>query len=312
MNKIDTASCLFFATLAESGSLSAAARRVGIDRSGVSRRLRELEASASAQLVMRDTRNMALTALGEAFYAQCVAVREQLARAQTVLHSHGGLVHGPLRVSAPPALTRAYLAPLFERFCRTYPAVSLDVSLQAGPVDLIDRQIDVAMRFTNEPEPHYVARPLAVTEWLLCASPVFLSQCGPIASPADLATQPWLGIRGRMEVCLQGGGEASRLLFASRVACADYGMLLTLCTNGLGVGMLPAYLACAPLNRGELVRVLPALRIDPTPGSTLYAITLQSRYMPPQVRTLVTYLKSELRLHSPEGLLPADTGAPAD
>jgi len=304
---MDAESFLFFATLAESQSLSDAARRLDIDRSGVSRKLKELEAQAHAQLVVRDTRNMALTALGEAYYARCVAVRDEMARAQDVLDSQTGFVHGPLHVSCPPAITRTLLARVLQNFCRMYPAVSLQMTLQAGPIDLIDKQIDVAIRFTNEPEPQYVARPLATTEWFLCASPALVG-AEPLTTTEQLALQPWLGIRSRMELSLQSPVGSHRMLRASRMSCGDYALLRDLCRDGLGVAMLPAYVASEGLADGSLVRVMTDFRIDPTPGSTLYAITLQSRYMPPQARALVAYLKEQVRLNAWDGLVAAAEG----
>lgn len=307
---MDTENFLFFATLAESQSLTDAARRLNIDRSGVSRRLKALEAQAHAQLVVRDTRNMALTTLGKAFYTRCAAVRDEIARAQDVLGSSAGLIHGPLHVSCPPAITRTLLAPVLRQFCHLHPAVSLQMTLQAGSIDLIDKQIDVAMRFTNEPEPQYVARPMATTDWLLCASPTLL-QGQALTTLEQLEALPWLGIRSRMEISLQGPDSPYRLMRVSRMSCGDYAMLRDLCHDGLGVAMLPAYVASKGLADGSLTRVLQDFHIAPTPGSTLYAITLQSRYMPPQARALVSYLKEQVRLNAWDGLTATDQPLPA-
>lgn len=286
--------------------MSAAARRLGIDRSGVSRRLKELENQANAQLIVRDTRNMALTALGEAFYTRCVDIREQVEQANSVLHSQGGAIQGVLHVSSPPALTRVFLMDVFDAFCRRFPEVSLRLTLQAGPVDLIEHQVDVGIRFTNNPEPQYVARLLAQTQWQLYASAAYIANAPALTSAQSLQQHAWLGIRQRIDLRLVEPDGPQRMLVSSRISCADYEMLARLCCEGLGVAMLPAYAASRPLREGRLVRVLPEIHVDPTPGSTLYALTLPSRYMPAHTRAFLTFLREQIMEHHLEGLIPAN------
>lgn len=150
----------------EAGSFATAARRLGMDRSNVSRRIKELEQTAGVQLLRRTTRKMVLTDLGAAFYEQCLAVRSEVEQAKNLLLSHGDVVRGALHVSCPPAIGRQYLVPLFQTFCRRYPAVSLQITLKSGALDLIEERIDVAIRFTNEPSPQHVARVLGHTRWI--------------------------------------------------------------------------------------------------------------------------------------------------
>ena len=191
---------LFFAEVVEAGSFAMAARRLGMDRSNVSRRIKELEHSAGVQLLRRTTRKMVLTDLGAAFYEQCLAVRSEVEQAKNLLLSQGGVVRGALHVSCPPAIGRLYLVPLFEVFCRRYPAVSLQITMKSGALDLIEERIDVAIRFTNEPSQHQVARVLGRTQWIFCASPAYLAEHGTPQLPEDLAQLAWLGMRTRMEL----------------------------------------------------------------------------------------------------------------
>ena len=106
---------LFFAEVVEAGSFAMAARRLGMDRSNVSRRIKELEHSAGVQLLRRTTRKMVLTDLGAAFYEQCLAVRSEVEQAKNLLLSQGDVVRGALHVSCPPAIGRLYLVPVIQR-----------------------------------------------------------------------------------------------------------------------------------------------------------------------------------------------------
>lgn len=281
---------LFFAEVVEAGSFATAARRLGMDRSNVSRRIKELEQTAGVQLLRRTTRKMVLTDLGAAFYEQCLAVRSEVEQAKNLLLSHGDMVRGALHVSCPPAIGRQYLVSLFQAFCRRYPAVSLQITLKSGALDLIEERIDVAIRFTNEPSPQHVARELGHTQWIFCASPAYLAEHGMPQLPEDLAQLSWLGMRARMELQLRKESVLHRVVLRSRVACPDYALLGQMAHDGLGVCLLPVYVASRDLARGELVQVLANYQIEPTPGSTLYAITLPGIHSSPQVKAFVQFL----------------------
>lgn len=290
---------LFFAEVVEAGSFAAAARRLGMDRSNVSRRIKELEHTAGVQLLRRTTRKMVLTDLGTTFYAQCLVVRSEVEQAKYLLLSHGDVVNGPLHVSCPPAIGRLYLVNLFEAFCRRYPAVSLQITLKSGGVDLIEERIDVALRFTNEPSPHQVARVLGQTRWIFCASPSYLAEQGSPLVPEDLVRHAWIGMRSRMELHLRKDTAEHRVVLRSRVACADYALLGQMTRGGLGVSLLPVYVASQDLEQGRLSQVLTDYQVEPTPGSTLYAITLPGIHSPPQVKALVHFLAEAVKAHFP-------------
>ncbi|HEY9207884.1 LysR family transcriptional regulator [Acidovorax sp.] len=287
---MDQSPYLFFAEVVEAGSFAMAARRLGMDRSNVSRRIKELEHTAGVQLMRRTTRKMVLTDLGAAFYEQCLAVRSEIEQAKNLLLSHGDGVRGPLHVSCPPAIGRLYLVSVFEAFCRRYPAVSLQITLKSGAVDLIDERIDVAIRFTNEPSPHQVARVLGQTHWIFCASPDYLAEHGTPQFPEDLAHHAWLGMRTRMELQLRKEAALHRVVLRSRVACPDYALLGQMARDGLGVCLLPVYVASRGLPQGGLAQVLADYQVEPTPGSTLYAMTLPGIHSPPQVKAFVQFL----------------------
>lgn len=287
---------LFFAEVVEAGSFATAARRLGMDRSNVSRRIKELEHTAGVQLLRRTTRKMVLTELGAAFYEQCLAVRTEVEQAKSLLLSHGDVVRGALHVSCPPAIGRLYLVPLLEAFCRRYPAVALQITLKSGVVDLIEERIDVAIRFTNEPSQHQVARVLGHTQWIFCASPAYLAEHGTPQQPEDLAQLAWLGMRTRMDLQLRKDTTLHRVVLRSRVACPDYALLGQMARDGLGVSMLPVYVASRDLAKGELVQVLADCQIEPTPGSTLYAITLPGIHSTPQVKAFVQFLAETVQV----------------
>ncbi|CAG9179798.1 HTH-type transcriptional regulator DmlR [Cupriavidus laharis] len=286
---------LFFATVVESGSFMNAALKLGIDRSNVSRRIRKLERDVEALLIRRTTRRMSLTEVGEAFYAQCTIIRAEVERADELLHTFGTSVRGPLHVSCPPAVGRLYLTAMFAEFCARYPKVSLSVTFKGGAVDMMEGNIDLALRVTNEPGERCVARALGPVEWMLCANPEYLADHGHPATPEDLASHVCLGVRTRvgLEYVHQGSGDVHRVSIQPHLECADYGFLGEMAAAKLGIGLLPSYVAAEHLNSGRLETVLNEYRLTRSPGAALYAITLPNRYTPPQLRAFVDFLKGK-------------------
>ncbi len=287
---LDVNSFMFFAAVVDAGSFVNAARRLGIDRSNVSRRIRNLEREVGAQLLRRTTRRMELTETGALFYERCAVIDAEVQNAQKALLNLRSSVRGPLSLSCPPMLGREFLAPLLAAFCSRYPEVNLRVTLKTNVNDLIGEGIDVALRLSDQPGPNTVARQLARVDWVVCASPRYLRERGTPAVPEDLAGHVWLGQRGRMALEMVRGSEHRRVSVVSRLECPDFTFLREALVAGLGVGLMPAYIAADAIRRGRLRAVLGDFRLSPSPGDRLYAITLATRYTPPQVRALLDFL----------------------
>lgn len=285
---------LFFVTVVKSGSFKSAALKLGINRSNVSRRIRKLEHEVEAQLIRRTTRRMSLTEIGEAFYAQCAVIRAEVERADDLLRTVGASVRGPLHVSCPPAVGRLYLTAMFADFCAQYPKVALSVTFKGGALDMMEHSIDVALRVTNDPGDHCVARALAPVEWMLCAHTEYLAEHGRPLTPEDLSSHLTLGTRGRegLEYVHEGSrGDVHRVSIQPHLKCSDYGFLGEMAAAKQGIGLLPSYVAAEYLQSGKLETVLDEYRLTSSPGDTLFAITLPSRYTSPQIRAFVDFMR---------------------
>lgn len=288
---MDLDAFIFFATVVETGSFASAARKLGMDRSNVSRRIRKLELDVGAELIRRTTRQMKLTELGEAFYERCAVISAEVDNAQRVVQSLNTTVRGPLHVACHPVMGRTLLAGMFSGFCLKYPDVSMQVTLNGNVEDLVGLGIDVALRITNEPGPSYVARKLADIRWVICASPGYLRRWGAPPEPQALTRHAWCGVRHRMGMEFVRAEQHRRVVLFSRMQCADYDFLKTSLLAGVGVGMLPAYGVRAELAAGTLRTVLDDFQLAPSPGNSLFAITAATRYTPPQTRAFLEELK---------------------
>jgi DNA-binding transcriptional LysR family regulator len=314
-----------FAEVVDAGSMSGAARRLGMSPSAVSQTIRALEQHGGVTLLHRSTRKLALTEAGERYYPHCQRLLEAArAAAQSLQHAREAPT-GELRVSAPVGFAN-HLAPALAPFLAEAPQLRLRLLVDDAMIDLIDARIDVAIRVGRLADSSWVARRLCDFDMILCASPEYLERHGTPASPQQLPAHHWLafgretpvefphdGFAAPGNASLGGARGAGRGAFASsqpatmpldmhdaagerhrihvqaRIASNNQLSLQHLCEHGLGLARL-AHADVAPaLARGALVRVLPQWRFAPMP---VWAVTpRRDEAEAAKVRGAVDYLR---------------------
>lgn len=264
-----------FVAVVEAGSLSAAARRLGLSKAAVSDQLRRLEAGFGASLLNRTTRRLSLTEAGGACYRHAVRMvteAEAAARSAALFHE---TPRGVLRISAPPTFAPMHIVPLLPALRARYPELAIELSLSAEVVDIIRERFDLAIRIGELADSRLVGRRLAVSRLIVCAAPDYLARRPAPATPEELAAHDCLefsplGWRGAWR--LIGPGGASRTIAIRPVFVSDSGdAILAAALNGLGLTVLPNWMASAALNSGELVAVLPGWGGRPVPIHAVYA-----------------------------------------
>ena len=166
---------ILFVHTVDQGNFSAAARSLGHSPSAVSRQIRRLEDRLGVRLLNRSTRSITLTDEGRAFYERCAPIAMEIAQAEEMVTSMGEEVQGMLRVTATVAFTKAHLLPLFPEFLRRHPKLNLILELTDRPVDLVEKGVDVAIRFTEQiTDLSVVARKLVNNKRVVCAAPAYL------------------------------------------------------------------------------------------------------------------------------------------
>ncbi|CAG2145515.1 LysR family transcriptional regulator [Cupriavidus numazuensis] len=287
---MEATSLVFFANVVDAGSFAAASRQMGLDRSSVSRRINELEQELGSQLLRRTTRSMELTEAGAFFYERCSLVRAEVDYAQKAMWDLSGSVRGTVTLSCPPMLAREVVAPLTVDFCSQYPMVDLKLILKNHVPDFPGKKVDISLQITDSPAPSVVARKLASVHWLICGSPAYLADKAEPSSPADLARLAWVDQYIRDFLELDSGEDIERVKIRTRLECIDLTLLRRALTEGLGVGVLPDYVAQSALKAGRLRRLMAGYTVQGTPGTTLYAITPPTRYMPAKVKVLLDFI----------------------
>ena len=276
---------------AQGGSLSAAARVLGITPAAASATLKRLEAQLGTRLFERSTRAMRLTTQGQTMLDYAQRAMDLLAEGESQLEvGHAALV-GTLRVAAPSDLTRRVMMPWFDEFLAAHPGVQLALSVGDRPLDLLRDEMDVALRYGPLADSRLVARPLAMAHPVLCASPAYLRRHGAPQTPQDLVHHNCLSFhRGgrRQRVWRFGrGGQWTEVRIDGDRSADDASLARQWALAGIGITFKSELDLAGDIADGTLVHLLPEWETDEYP---LHALLPSGRFVPARVRALVDFL----------------------
>lgn len=284
-----------FATVVQHGSMSGAARALGMSPSAVSQQVRRLEAEGGVTLLHRSTRQLALTEAGERFHGHCAALLQAARQARAeLLHTREAPV-GLLRLSAPVGFAR-HVAPALGPMLAQHPALRLHLLIDDTPIDLIQARIDLAIRFGPLPDSAWVARRLGALRWWVCAHPDWAAAHGPVNHPDALLGHAWLGFvreRPGLRLDLRAPDGAMReLRIEPRLSSNNQFSIQQMCAAGLGPALLGSIDAHDDVAAGRLARLLPDWTL---PALDISALTPQRDAQPAKVRLAIEALQAYLR-----------------
>ncbi len=300
-----------FVAVVEAGQFSAAAQRLGIGKSVVSRRVSELEEHLGARLLQRTTRRLSLTEAGREFYPRALQLLEDLAEAEQSVSSGQQALGGRIRLATPLTFGMLHLGPLINRFMQAHPGVVLDLDMDDGQVNLIQEGVDLALRIGSLEDSSLIALPLATIRTVLVASPGYLAREGTPTTPEELQRHPGLCYSNLPEPqrvrLTDSSGRRISVNLPLRLLANNGDLLLNATEAGLGVCVSPTFIAYRAIREGRLVPILRDYRL---PLSTAYAVYPSRRFVPLRVRALVDYLQQEFgdRPYWDEGLFDAEAG----
>lgn len=279
---------------ARRGSLTAASRELDVTPAAASAMLKRLEALLGARLFERSTRAMRLTVQGQTLLDYATRALEMLEEGEAQLVDTGARLIGTLRVSVPSDLTRSVLLPWFDEFLALHPGVQLSLSISDRLVDVMRDAVDLALRYGELADSRLVARPLAATRRVLCASPAYIAQRGMPLSPQDLLQHNCLTfhLNGRRYVSwrFERDGEWTEVRIDGDRGADDAALAHQWALAGAGLTYKSELDLVHDLASGALVRLLPEWDGERYP---LNAILPSNRFLPARVRALVDFLAAK-------------------
>jgi DNA-binding transcriptional LysR family regulator len=282
---MDTEDLRTFVDVADAGGVSSAARRLGVSKSIVSRRLFRLEAELGVQLLARTTRGAALTEAGVTFREHAARVCAEIDTALETIMPAGEL-RGRLRIAAPLSLGPTHLAPVFAEMARRHPMLHVHASYSDHFVDIIGEGFDCAIRVGYLSDSNLIARRVGPVHGKLVASPDYIREHGTPETPDELlahqalmqGTETWQFIDGDKTVSIHPQGRFK----------ADNGTALAAAAvAGLGIAWLPDHLIEGYLDSGSLV---PVMTRYPVPTAGMFVVRPPGEHSTRKVRVLTELL----------------------
>lgn len=288
MDRLDD--MLAFIKVVDAKGFTAAADRLGLSKSVVSRRITELENRLGARLLNRTTRRLSLTEVGQAFYERCTRILADLEEAEMAVADLHAAPRGRLKVNAPVSFGLLHLAPAIADFLERHPAIEIDIDLNDRYVDLVDEGYDVAVRIGRLRDSTLIARRLAPAHRVVCASPGYLARNGSPVTPEDLMRHNCLlytNVPAAEQWTFQVDGETRTVRVSGNLRTSNGDLLRAAAIAGVGITVLPTFLIGDALQAGTVRCLLPEYYGG---GSTVYAVYPQNRHLSPKVRAFVDFL----------------------
>jgi DNA-binding transcriptional LysR family regulator len=295
-----------FAAIVKAGSISGAAARMGQSKSVLSRQLARLEQDLGARLIQRSTRKLALTEIGALVLREARQIDSSLVNIAQLTDQHQQQVRGVLRVSCSMA-GRSQVVPLLVQFTARYPDVKVALMLDDRLVDLIEEQIDVAIRVSVLADSTLIARKLVDNPRVLVAAPGYIARAGSPATPVQLKEHACLcyAVGGKVfdEWTFVGDKGQYKIKVDGPIQINDGGALVTTAVEGGGIAATSARMVSGELARGELVTLLPGFPLLPAPP--IFAVYPARDWLAPKTSAFIAFLQEALADPATDGAPPA-------
>jgi len=293
MDRLEAMSIIVAVT--ETGSFSAASRRLKKPVATVSRMVAELEARLKAQLFQRSSRQMTLTDAGRSYIEACKRIIEQVDDAEREVSGEYRIPKGDLAITSPWGLGHMHLLPIAVEFMNAYPEIALRLVLTDRIVDTVEENIDISIRIGNLADSNLIATKVGSVRFVLCASPLYLAEHGHPSEPAELAAHDCISIDSvapqRSWKFIKDGREIVAPI-RSRLTVSDSEAAIDAAIASAGITRVMSYKMEAARRAGQLVLMLEEFEQEPWPVHIVYA---ERKPVPLKLRAFLNWVTPRLK-----------------
>ena len=284
-----------FVQVVDSGSFTAAAARLELSKSVISKYVSRLEDTLGARLLNRTTRKLSLTEVGQAFYHRTRIALQDIDDARTEVSSLQAEPRGVLRLNAPLSFGILQIAPRLADFYRQHPEVQVDLNLDDRKLDVIEEGFDLSVRISDLPDSSLIARRLCRCRHAIVASPNYLNEMGKPKTPSDLLKHRILTYRYQESSLnwhfLRGDKSTEHVQIDGHTRINNSLAIREAVLSGLGIARMPTFAIGEDIKNGKLISLFGNYEI---PEVSIFLIYPQRRHLSPKIRAFVEYMASQI------------------
>jgi DNA-binding transcriptional LysR family regulator len=290
MDRLDSMSILV--TVAQAGSLSAAARLLDAPLTTVSRKISDLEGHLKTQLLTRSSRRISLTDAGMSYVAACKRILEDVGEAERIAAGEYIAPKGELSVTAPIVFGRLHLVPLLADFLRAYPDIDVRLTLSNRQVNLTEEGIDAALRVGDLPDSALIATRVGTIRRVFAASPGYLKARGAPQKPTDLVGHDCIGVQGFTGSGFWSVADDGEIPVRYRLIVNSTDAACEAAKEGMGIVSVFSHHVASNFQDGTLVSVLPDFKRETLPLSLVRGA---GEYLPLKLRAFLDFVTPRLK-----------------
>ena len=293
---IEKSDLSFFVKIVKGGSLSIAAREMGVTPASISKRLTRLEAHLGVMLLNRSTRRLSVTDEGETYFGHALRILADLEELEQLISNNPASPKGLLRVNAPLGFGRTYITPIISSFARRYPDVEVQLQLSDHPLSLVDDAFDIGIRFGDVPDSRVIAMKIAANRRLVCAAPAYLKKFGVPKVPHDLAKFNCIVLRQNDAAYgtwrFTKGRRSETIKVRGTLSSNDGEVALNWALDGHGLMLRAEWDIAKYLRSGRLQIVLEDYS---SPPADIFAVFPEKHRLSPKVKVFTDALAASFR-----------------
>lgn len=282
-----------FVSVADSGSFSESARRLGLSQPSISRHVGALEEHLGIRLLQRTTRRLSLTEAGQVYYAKARQIQKDVIEASQSISGFKDTPSGLLKIGAPYNFTETKICPYLAEFMQAYPEIKLDIECNDKLQDIVEDKLDLVIRIGDLTDSSYIATTFGKVRMIMCATPAYLEKHGTPKTTTDLQNHNFILYENYNHLLLTDKNGTQQVTISGSFKSNIDTVMLSATLQDIGITVLPDIFIADLVKQDQLIHIMPAIEVDVKnlTINRVFALHSNRKHQPAKVRAFLDFFK---------------------